>query len=57
MQSGGTWQDLQASPAELRPELTLTTGQCFNWTLRSSPADDASDGPVWVGVLGLLIAL
>ena len=25
------WSDLNVSPAELRPNLSLQMGQCFNW--------------------------
>ncbi|CAN0455077.1 unnamed protein product, partial [Ectocarpus sp. 12 AP-2014] len=40
----GLWHDLCVPPEELRPDSTLTIGQCFNW--RQAGAD------CWVGVLG-----
>lgn len=27
----GEWVDLEMKPEELRPQFTLTMGQCFNW--------------------------
>lgn len=42
------WIDLQVPPAELRPQFTLTNGQCFNWR----PLDTAGESDaVWVGVV------
>ena len=61
----GPWHDLRVSPAELRPGLTLTTGQCFNWEPRRAAegggggARDAAEEPAreWVGVLGNQLVL
>jgi hypothetical protein len=46
------WVDLQAPPAELRPQFTMTNGQCFNWKPLGA-VDDAGGGAdgVWVGVV------
>lgn len=38
------WRDLNVPPEELRPAVSLTIGQCFNW--RQATPD------VWVGLLG-----
>lgn len=43
LDGGGPWHDLCVPAEELRPENTLTIGQCFNW--RQAGAD------CWVGVL------
>src|SRR5690349_21629583 len=45
---GVQWVDLQVPPAELRPQFTLTNGQCFNWRLLAAAGE--SDA-VWVGVV------
>lgn len=59
------FQDLQVSPAELRPSATLTTGQCFHWSVlsqRENSSEDSTDGiPIsawgshnateWIGTL------
>jgi hypothetical protein len=34
--SSNPWVDLQVEPDELRPDLTLAMGQCFNWFLLDS---------------------
>lgn len=53
----GEWIDLDVRPEELRPNLTLRMGQCFNWRklvdhedhqLTSNVEDESA---VWVGVL------
>lgn len=38
------WVDLNVPPEELRPAVSLTIGQCFNW--RQATPD------VWIGVIG-----
>jgi N-glycosylase/DNA lyase len=51
------WIDLQIPPEELRPNLTLRMGQCFNWrklvdkSAISSPSTKEDEGSVWIGVL------
>ena len=41
---GIEWHDLKVPPEELRPNLTLSMGQCFNW---NKLCDD-----LWVGTVG-----
>ena len=40
------WVDLRVAPGELRPQFTLTNGQCFNWKSLGGTDDEL----VWVGV-------
>jgi hypothetical protein len=40
------WEDLRVAPAELRPDSTLTMGQCFNWKKIDC------GGAYWIGMLG-----
>jgi len=46
------WHDLNVGPNELRPEFSLTTGQCFNWR----PVVEIKIGEEkileWTGVIG-----
>jgi hypothetical protein len=41
---GAIWHDLLTSPDELRPQFTLSNGQCFNWIRL-----DMSN--IWIGVI------
>lgn len=62
MSTSTDWVDLQVEPDELRADLTLAMGQCFNWRrlqqqsnhLRESPGGAgtsvASDS-LWIGVV------
>lgn len=44
------WKDLNIPPAELRPDLTLCMGQCFNWkNLNPSYLDGGTS--IWAGVV------
>ena len=38
------WIDLKIPPYELRPSVTLTTGQCFNWVVVRRDESDYCDG-------------
>ncbi|KAJ1441117.1 DNA glycosylase, partial [Ochromonadaceae sp. CCMP2298] len=43
------WEDLRVAPAELRPDSTLTMGQCFNW--KKIDCGGVED-KYWIGMLG-----
>lgn len=44
---GLTWNDLQVPPHEMRPNLTLAMGQCFNWNKLCTSGDFG----LWVGMV------
>jgi 3-methyladenine DNA glycosylase/8-oxoguanine DNA glycosylase len=44
------WIDLNVPPSELRPDLTLIMGQCFNWRRLQTTKTESSN--CWVGMLG-----
>ena len=58
------WVDLKVSPAELRPDLSLQMGQCFNWFRIPAVANEIMETPSkleetankrkrpWIGILG-----
>jgi hypothetical protein len=58
--SDADWVDLNTAPSQLRPDLTLITGQCFNWRrlYDGQVGRDSLEEPsqvedrYWVGVLG-----
>lgn len=45
---GFCWIDLNIPPHQLRPNLTLRMGQCFNWKRLAENCND--DDVVWIGV-------
>ena len=45
---GVKWRDLQVAPRELRPNLSLQMGQCFNW-FRLGVSGESG---LWVGLVG-----
>ena len=49
------WYSLNVSPKELRLDVTLTNGQCFNWKkypMLKNEVDDMKEHPHFFGVLG-----
>lgn len=49
----GGWIDLRVPPHELRPEFSLTMGQCFNWKRRVAPSSAGEAGGLQVSVHAL----
>ena len=56
-----TWYNLEVSPKELRLDVTLTNGQCFNWKsyphLSSDLSSTVSYQQQYLGVLGTHVFL
>ena len=53
-----SWFDLHIRPDQLRPDVTLATGQCFNWKMIAKETITGGSHNIWVGVLeGIPLAI